>query len=262
MKQLAVVIVFAAALTIPAPAGAQAPGQGARTDLGSAQGDQAFTVHKHFIVWGALGLDLDVIGNLTNGALGRVRGKETSVDAAAYPDVYVRTPRRRYLGVGYGLFKKGEVFVRYQEASNPAATIVIGKFETGTNTFAVSFDDYKDRLIEFGIRKYIATPKSTREYFALVGGVKTVQPIGMTMQVPGGNVRTELYSTSRIASMGLEFGVSLEFHKIGLFIESGIRYQKRLTRNDDELALYDLQDLNNTGIRLFMPANIGLLIRF
>ncbi len=262
MKHLAIVMAFGAVLAMPATASAQAAGQGARTDLGGTQGAQTFSVRGHVIIWGAAGLDLDVIGDVTAGGLGSIRGTATAIDATAYPDIYVRTPRRRYLGVGYGLFDKAEVFARYQSARNPAATVLIGRMGTNTNTFPVGFDEYKDSLIEFGIRKYIATPRASREYFALVGGVKTVEPISMTMQPPGGDIRAELYSKSRIPSLGLEFGVTVEFHKIGVFIESGLRYQKRLTRNDDQLAAYQLQAANDTGGRFFMPANIGLLIRF
>lgn len=262
MKTLAVAVAFCAGLAGSTPAFAQAPGQGSRTDIGGTQGKQAFTVKHHLIVWGAMGFDLDVIGDVTAGGLGTIRGTQMLVDATAFPDVYVNTPRRRYIGVGYGLFDKAEVFARYQDADNPAATVIIGKFGSNSNTFAVAFDNYKDSLVEFGIRKYIATPKSTREYFALVGGMKTVKPLSITMQVPGGSVRTELFSQSRIPSFGLEFGISIESHHLGVFLESGLRYQKRLTRNDDELAPYELETLNNTGPRIFIPVNVGLLVRF
>ena len=260
MKSCVLALAFGALLGSAAPVFAQAGSS--KTDIGAAQGSQAFTVKHHLIVWGSLGLDLDVIGDVTAGALGTIRGTPVLVSATAFPDVYVATQRRRYLGVGYGVFDKTELFVRYQEANNPAATVVIGQFGTSASTFAVAFDNYKDRLVEFGLRKYIATPKNSRQYFAIVGGMKQVDPLGIVLQVPGGSVRTELYSQSRIPSFGLEFGVSLEFHKLGIFLESGLRYQQRLTRNDADLAPYGLEDLNNTAIRLFMPINAGLLLRF
>ncbi len=262
MTRWAIGLAVSVLVIVPRAAAAQAPGQGARTDIGAKQGSQAFTVRKHLIVWGAMGLDLDVIGDVTSQAVGTIRGTGVGVQTTAYTDVYVRTPRRRYLGVGYGLFKKAEVFARYTEADNPASTVVVGQFGISSNTFGIAFDNYKDRMVEFGIRKYIATPKSSREYFALTGGMKTVEPIGITMQAPGGNVRTELYSKSHMLSIGVEVGISLEFHKIGVFAESGMRYQKRLTRNDTDLLQYGLDGLNDTGIRIFMPANFGLLIRF
>ena len=262
MKQLAVIVAFSAVLATSAPAFAQAPGQGARTDIGGTQGQQTFNVRGHLIVWGAMGLDLDVIGNVTSGALGTLRGTNILVDSTAYPDVYVRTQRRRYVGVGLGIFEKTELFARYQEASNPAATVVIGQFGAATNTFAINFDTYKDRLIEGGLRKYLASPKSSRVYFALSGGMKSVQPLGMTMQAPGGNVPAQLYGKSRVLSLGMDFGVTLESHKVGLFLEAGMRYQGRLNRNDSDLTAYGLQALNDTGMRLFMPATVGVLVRF
>ena len=263
MKQLAVIVVLLAALSTAAPASAQqAPGQGSRTDIGGTQGKQAFSVRGHLIVWGSMGLDLDVIGDVTASSLGSIRGTGMLIDATAYPDVYVRTQRRRSVGVGFGIFDRTEVFARYQDADNPAATVTVGQFGAKTNTFAVSFDNYKDHMIDFGIRKYLASPRSSRVYFALAGGMKTVEPLSMTMQVPGGNVRTELYGKSNILALGLEFGLTLEYHKIGMFAEAGFRYQKRLARNDSELALYQLEGVNDTGFRLFMPATVGLLVRF
>jgi hypothetical protein len=263
MKQLAVALVIGAVLGTAVPSFAQTGDQAAsRTDLGAAQGSQTFTVKHHVIVWGGLGLDLDVIGDVTAGALGTIRGTPALVGSTAFPDVYVNTQRRRYVGIGYGLFDKTEVFARYQEANNPAATVLIGQFGTATNTFAVAFDNYKDRLLEFGLRKYTATPRNVRQYFALVGGIKEVDPLGIVMQPPGGNLRAELYSKSRVPTFGLEFGLSLEFHKLGIFLESGLRYQKRLTRNDTDLAQYGFEDLNNTAIRIFIPVTTGLLLRF
>lgn len=262
MRTLAVAVVVCVGLAMSSPAWAQAPGQGSRTDIGGTQGKQTFTVKNHLIVWGSMGLDLDVIGDVTAGALGTVRDTQTLVSATAFPDVYVKTPRRRYLGVGFGAFDKTEIFARYTEANNPAATVIIGQFGSSSTTFPVVFDNYKDRMVEFGLRKYIATPKASRQYFALVGGMKTVEPLGAILQIPGGSVRTELYSKSRIPSIGLEFGISLEWHKMGIFLESGMHYQKRLTRNDNDLAQYGLETLNNTAVRIYIPVSAGLLVRF
>lgn len=263
MKLRLAAFLCGAALVTAVPAWAQqAPTGGSRTDLGGKQGGQTFSVKGHFSVFVSGGLDLDVLGDVNGGALGTIRGTQMLLDPTAYPDVYVRTQRRRSVGIGFGVFKKVELFARYQDANNPAETVLIGRFGSNTNLFAVSYDNYKDSLIEFGLKKYLASPRSSRVYVALSGGMKTVEPISMTLQVPGGNVRTELYSKSRIPSYGLEFGVTLEYHRIGLFLESGFRYQKRLTRNDNDLALYGLETANNTGIRFYMPANLGVIFRF
>lgn len=262
MKHLAAIVAFGAVMATAAPALAQAPGQGSRTDIGGTQGKQTFSVRGHLIVWGSLGLDLDVIGDVTAGAVGGIRGTGVLINATAYPDVYVRTQQRRSLGVGFGIFDRTEIFARYQLANNPAATVAIGQFGTSSNTFGVAFDNYKDQVVEFGLRRYLASPRASRIYFSLFGGMKTVEPINMTMQAPGGSIPAGLYGKSRVPSMGLEFGITLESHKVGVFAEGGFRYQKHLAPNDSDLAAYNLQDLNNTGFRLFMPATVGLLFRF
>lgn len=249
------------------PALAQTAGQD-RSTIGASKGSQTFTVKGHFSVFGGAGLDLDVIGDVTASARGTIRGTSAAIQAAAYPDVYVKTQRRRYVGASFGFKRKTEIMARYQEANNPAANVSLGAFGIATNGFSVQLDDYHDRLIEFGLRHYMATPKRTRQYFSILGGMKTVDAIGMEMRPPGGPIRTALYSKSRIPSIGLEFGVSVEYGHLGIFLESGVRWQQRLKRDDTELALYQVAagdfftEANNTGSRIFMPATLGLHFRF
>lgn len=249
------------ALLAAAPAFAQNAGQD-RSTIGASKGSQTFSVLGKFSVFGGVGLDLDVIGDVTAPAVGNIRGTSVAIQGTAYPDVYVKTQRRRYIGASFGFRPKTEIMARYQEANNPASTVAAGQFSSASNEFAVAFDDYKDTLIEFGLRHYMATPKRTRQYFSLLGGMKTVDALGMQMRPPGGADRTALYSKSRVPSIGFEFGVAIEYGHAGIFLESGVRWQRRLKRDDTDLAQYSLTDANNTGSRIFMPATFGLHFRF
>jgi hypothetical protein len=260
-RRLAVLPAAVFVLLSAVPAVAQDAGQ-ARSTLGASQGSQTFSVKGKVSVFGAMGLDLDVLGDISVGGIGEVRGTPTLIQQAAFPDVYVKTQRRRYLGASFGFKRKTEIMVRYQEAANPAATILLGIFGTNDNTFPVTVDDYKDRLVEFGIRHYFATPKRSREYFSLLVGRKTVDAISMTMRPPGGPIPVALYSKSAVPSISLDFGVSLEYGHVGIFLESGARWQKNLTRDDTDLAKYQLDGVNDSGARLFMPATLGLHVRF
>lgn len=257
-------LVLGTVLTAPQVAAAQLLPQApsSKTDLNGPDAKRNLVGRGHIVVWGSGGLDLDVIGDVTGGAVGRIRDTPMLVSPTAFPDVYVRTQRRRSAGVAIGVFDTLEVFGRYSDTNNPAATVIIGQFGSSSNTFAVAFDNYKERAMEFGIRKYLGASGRTREYLALFGGVRTVDAIRATLQVPGGAVNTALYGASRIPTYGADFGITLEFGHIGLFVEAGMRYQKALKRDDSDLALYGLEDLNKTGIRLFMPTSAGLLVRF
>jgi hypothetical protein len=242
-------------------ASAQDAGQD-RSTIGAKAGSQTFSVLGKFSVFGGVGLDLDVIGDVTAPAVGAIRGTSIAIQGTAYPDVYVRTQRRRYLGASFGFRPKTEIMARYQEANNPASTVSAGVYGSAANGFAVTVDDYKDRLIEFGIRHYLATPKRTRQYFSLLGGMKTVDALGMEMRPPGGANRTALYSKSRIPSLGFELGAAVEYGHVGIYLESGVRWQKRLKRDDTDLAQYELTDVNNTGARFFMPVTLGFHFKF
>jgi len=259
IRRLAVLPTAVFILISARPAAAQTAGQD-RSTIGESKGSQTFTVKGHLSVFTGLGLDLDVIGDVTSGAVGSIRGTSVAVQGTAFPDVYVATPRRRYLGASFGFKRKTEIMARYQEARNPASTIEGGA--TAVSKFAVSYSDYRDRMFEFGLRHYMATPKRSRQYFSLLYGMKTVDAIAMDLRAPGGSVHSALYSKSRIPSIGLEFGIALEYNHLGVFLESGVRWQKKLTRDDTDLAALQLTDANNTGARLFMPATLGLHFRF
>lgn len=261
LPTVVLVLVSAFSLATARPAFAQTAGQ-ERSTIGASKGGQVFSVKGKLTVFGAVGLDLDVIGDVTLSSLGVIRGTSVAIQSTAYPDVYVKTQHRRYLGASFGFKRKTAIMARYQEANNPAATVKAGAFGVATNEFAVSFDNYKDRMFEFGLRHYMATPKNVRQYFSLLYGLKTVDPIAMNMFAPGGGVHTALYSKSRVPSIGLEFGVALERGHAGVFLESGVRWQKKLKRDDTELAAVQLTDTNNTGARLFMPVTLGLSFRF
>ncbi len=260
-SRLAVLPTALLALIFATPALAQNAGQ-ERSTIGAKAGSQTFTLLGKFSVFGGMGLDLDVIGDVTAPALGTIRGTSVAIQGTAYPDVYVRTQRRRYIGASFGFRPKTEIMARYQEANNPAATVSAGAVGAARNGFAVAVDNYKDRLIEFGLRHYMATPKRARQYISILGGMKTVDALGMEMRPPGGANRTALYSKSRIPSIGFEIGFAVEYGHVGIFLESGARWQKRLKRDDTDLALYELTDVNNTGPRIFMPATFGLHFRF
>lgn len=243
------------------PAAAQDAGE-TRSTIGAAAGSQTFSVKGKFSVFGGVGLDLDVLGDISAGGVGTIRNTPAVIQPAAFPDVYVKTQRRRYFGAAFGFKRKTEIMVRYQEAKNPASTVALGGFGSADNTFPVVVDDYHDRLVEFGLRHYFATPKRSRQYFTLLYGMKTVDAISMDTRPPGGPIPMALYSKSTVPSIGLEFGVSLEFGHMGVFLESGARWQKKLKRDDTDLAKYDLETVNDTGSRLFMPATLGLHFRF
>lgn len=246
-------------LAIPAVAAAQV--QGGRTDIGAKTGAQTFDLRGHVIAWLGGALDLDVLGEVTSAAAGKIRGVPTVLQGTAYPDVYVRTQRRVSAGAGIGIFKKTELFARYTAASNPASTVEIGQYGSA-GTFPVRFDNYRDRLIEIGLRKYIATPRSSRQYWGISYGRKTVEALSVTLQAPGGNIDVPLYAKSVVPAIGMDLGVTWEFKHIGVFGETGFRFQKRLKGDDSGLALYGLEDFNQTGFRLFIPATIGLHVRF
>lgn len=183
-----------------------------------------------------------------------------------YPDVYVQTPRRWHASAGFGIFQKDELIV--QISANTAAAeenLSIGEDLSGLGTRALraTFTEYKDRAIEGGWRHYLRATGRSKTYVNLLYGRRKVEAIAVDLTAgvePLGRVR--LYDAKSRHTAAVVFGVTFEHLPIGVFLEAGMRWTQRLAQQDADLEALGLQAINNTGSRFFMPANVGLMVRF
>ena len=263
-----VMLPIAAGLWIASPALAQgtAPPQGTSQRLPEEKkvSEAAkFSVKHHLSFMASTGWDLDVLGDLTAPVQGQRHDNPIVIEPTTYTDVFVHTPRSEEATLGFGIFGTLEFIARVSRARYTSSLAEVG-LEPVLMTMKMS--DYHERTLAFGLRKYFASGPSCRRYVNFLYGhrkidaisaVFTNEPAGPDSNV--GNLR--IYNASNVPTISIEFGVTFERPHYGIFVQAGARYQKKLSRFDDDLAQFGLQDANKTGIRLYIPLQIGVLFR-
>jgi hypothetical protein len=232
-------------------------------------------IRGKFSLMGAYGFDLDVLGDvLTTGDPAKgdgIRGDPpTQVvvlpQPVGYPSVYFSTPRRQLVTAGFGVFQRRELIVQYSRTEYTAEPATVGDIGTasGVRKLTATATPYIDESFTAGLRHYFKATGPARKYVNLLYGVRKVKPIGAhitggTGDSDIGNVR--LYDAASIPTAAIVFGLTYERGIVGIYLEAGVNWTQRLPRQDDDLRGDNLEFINNTGSRTFMPANIGIVIR-
>lgn len=261
--------VFLAVFIAVAPgardARAQQPPPGALR-LAASEPPVTVKYHASFLLSG--GFDLDVIGNIVEGALGERDGDQVALrQSLPWPDVYVSVPKRADLALGFGVFQKDEVVLRLSRATYTSDPVTdAGNFvgRTGDGTLTLKVSQYRERAWEVGWRHYLVLTRRFKQYANIMYGRRTVEPISADFVVSGptGSVGTfRLYDRATIPTFSLEIGLSWEKGHLGVFGQIGGRWQQKLKRNDDDLVVWGLQPVNNTTARFYMPMQCGVVFR-
>ena len=169
--------------------------------------------------------------------------------------------------VGYGLFQRDEIIARVSRATYTSDPLEqAGNFagSAGRGDLTVTFSQYRERTWEVGWRHYLVMTRRAKQYANMIYGIRTVDPISAAFVVsdPVGSIGTfKLYDRSKLQTFSLEVGLTLEAAHVGVFAQVGARFQQRLTRNDEDLKLWSLEPVNDTGMRFYMPLQFGVLLR-
>lgn len=227
------------------------------------------------------GLDLDVFGevvnfglscdnNLTEGPTAcNQQQRIVQVDQLLhYPDVYIRTQRRFNASAGFGIFQKDEIIVQVSRSSSAAEpNIRLGNYISGEGTrpLRATFTTYKDQSIEGGLRHYLKAVGRSKSYVNLLYGRRRVEAITADLVAAGndGNLGTvRFYDKATLSTAAIVFGVTYEKGIFGGYLEAGFRWTAKLAQQDGDLSALGVAMINDTGSRIFMPANVGILVRF
>jgi hypothetical protein len=271
---LILVVLPVAALGIASPVLAQttAPPPAAPQRLGAPEekktSDEAkFSVKHHVSFMASGGWDLDVLGGLTYGVVGTRNNNPIVIEPTTYTDVYVHTPMSEQVTVGFGVFSTLEVIAHVSQARYRSSLAEVGTESPQVSALmTMKMSDFHERTVAIGLRKYFASGPSCRRYVNLLYGHEKIDALSavFTAEPPStdpnvGNLR--IYNASTVPTIIMEFGVTFERPHYGMFVQAGARYQKKLSRFDDDLAQFQLQDANKTGIRLYIPLQFGVLFR-
>lgn len=213
------------------------------------------------------GFDLDVIGNIINGVLGRQGDDQLAIrSVVAWPDIYVSVPKRPELTLGFGFAQKDEVVLRLSRANYSADPFDAGNFvdDLGDHALTLEVSPYKEQSWEIGLRHYMVMTPRAKQYINLMYGNRIIEPIQAVFRVadrtePLGTFR--LYDRSTVKTFGLEMGLTIERGHVGVFTQVGARFVRRMKRNDEDLAPWAMEFANNTGVRFYMPLQFGVVFR-
>lgn len=262
----AAAVCTAIALAPAAPARAQQPTPPPGAFLLPQETLKGIKHHASFMLSG--GFDLDVIGNVVEGALGQQGSTQIAVtQSLPWPDVYVAVPKRVEFVAGFGIFQKDEIIGRVSRTTYTADPVekagnYAGPGQAGDVTLNAT--PYRERSWEIGWRHYMVVKPRAKQYVNIVYGVRTVDPISVDFRAaePVGHLGTlRAYGQSRPKTFGLELGLTFEAGHVGVFAQVGARFVQRLQQQDDELAGWKLEAVNDTGTRFYMPLQFGLLLR-
>lgn len=227
------------------------------------------------------GLDLDVFGEVVTVGLScnneitegptacNQQHRIVQVDQLLhYPDVYIRTQRRLNASAGFGIFQKDEIIVQVSRSSSAAeSNIRLGNYISGEGTrpLRATFTMYTDQSIEGGLRHYLRAVGRSKSYVNLLYGRRRVEAITADLIAAGsdGNLGTvRFYDKATLSTAAIVFGVTYEKGMVGGYVEAGFRWTAKLARQDGDLSALGVDMINDTGSRIFMPANVGILVRF
>jgi len=227
------------------------------------------------------GLDLDVFGEVVTVGLScdnaitvgstacNQQQRIVQVDQLLhYPDVYITTPRRFTASAGFGIFQKDEIIVQVSRSTSAAepnlrlGTLITGE---GNRALRATFTTYKDQSIEGGLRHYLRAVGRSKSYVNLLYGRRRVEAITADLIATGndgklGTVR--FYDKATLSTAAVVFGVTYEKGIFGGYLEAGFRWTAKLARQDGDLSALGVDMINDTGSRIFMPASVGILVRF
>jgi hypothetical protein len=214
------------------------------------------------------GYDLDVIGSYANGVLGRRDTTQVAIrQALPWPDAYEAIPKRTEFALGFGFAQKDEVVLRLSRAHYPASRAEdVGNYvdDVGEQVLSLDVSPYKELSWEIGLRHFMKMKRRSKLYVNLMYGNRIIEPLSAAFQLgnAGESIGTfRFYDKSTVKTFGLEMGLTIERGRAGVFTQVGARFVRRLKRNDEDVAAWEMQFVNNTGVRFYMPLQFGVLFR-
>ena len=188
-----------------------------------------------------VGTQSDLGGQLLKGGQGTFLGKQATVDAKRYRDIY--KPDVRYQAfLGYGLGAKLELVARASYYENEAVGVSAGSLD-GSELFAFigqaedpnsSSSDlvvfpYKEYGGELALRYYFAPQSRLKSFVAPVLGVRRVDQTLLSLSAPEGGSRLMNLQFSRsgtVLAAGIDIGFAFDVtDHFFVGVDTGVRYQ-------------------------------------
>ena len=204
---------------------------------------------------GAANVSLSDLGVLDASLSGL--GGALSIESRSFDDIY-DTGYGVDLEAAYGLSTKDEIFVsiRYSNVEADGVEIGAASIPALNGDFSVfgEFDDYSAVSAELGYRRFFRDGHRFRPYLTGRAGIAFVDSIDVSLAVPDADIALDdirFYDSTATFSVGAGPGFVYQVtEKLGIGLESTIRYTGELDGDDADLRALGLDGLNDDGARV------------
>jgi hypothetical protein len=209
------------------------------------------------------GTDVEVSGDVLLSGQGSLAGLTAAADSLSYRGAFGRSFRGA-VSIGCRLSPRLEVFARGGRYSMNGRSVRIGS-ASGLDLMA-EVGPYHEWTAEAGLRRFFATRGAFEPYVAVVGGVRSLEAMALSLGVPDANLSApdlSLYDESTVVVVGADGGVLWRVSSHAFVgVEAGLRYQAAPTGLDAGLQGSGLEAINDGGSRWSLPVSAQVGLRF
>jgi hypothetical protein len=210
-----------------------------------------------------IGIDANISGNLSTGAIGRLQGQATAFLPNSYGDVYGSDLQLR-IGGGYVLNSVSELRGVFIFQSADADLVRLG--DIGPSSLYAQFGDYQSVGLDLGYRRYMPIEqRDLRVYGEATVGAAFIDNIDVLFAAPQSNIvfnTTDFYDQTAAFTWSVSAGLLFRLaRRVDLNAQLGLRYITGLSEVDQFLGT-GLESVNNDSARLTFPIVFGVRYRF
>jgi hypothetical protein len=211
----------------------------------------------------SLGIETNISGNVSTGAIGRLQGQATAFLPKTYGDVYGSDLQLR-VGGGYVLDAVSEVRGVFIFQSADADLVRLG--DIGPSSLYAQFGDYQSIGLDLGYRRYMPLEQpDLRVYGEATVGAAFIDNIDVLFAAPQSNIvfnTTDFYDQTAAFTWSVSAGVLFRVaRQVDVNAQLGLRYITGLSEVDQLLGT-GLDSVNNDSARLTFPIVFGVRYRF
>ena len=215
----------------------------------------------HVSVWGEIGFEGDLKGNINTSGVGQVAGSRAEIDINSWAERYDAALAVRF-GFGYALDEHQQLTftANWNQAKSDQATVGL----IGGQPLLATFSDYQGWGFDAGYRYYGATASKVKPFVSMAVGVQHVQEIQADLTAAPNIVFNDVpfYQDSTVLRGRFGGGFIVMFSdKVGLQVTGDIQYTGAL--NDQSgLGTLGFERINDDGRKWSSPLTGGLIVHF
>lgn len=212
------------------------------------------------MVWGTLGLHVDLGGSVNSSGIGTVGGQRAEINSNTWAERY-DSPLLIRFGGAYNLDDRSQLFGAFGWEQAEADVAESGLI--GGRDLEVAFTDYQGWGFDGGYRFFIDAGRSVWPFVSASIGFQRIQAITISLSAPPFNAReVPFYDDSWVAQWRVGTGLIGDVgDHFGLMLTLDVRYSGVLS-DAAGIGTLGFERINNVGNRWSMPIMVGVYGKF